>query len=146
MPRVWRAGRTIAARVKIPPTYDRCQNRRCERITEKSSPGTRSAIACAALQYADVERPRMSRQLRAVINRLRLAVSVQADAAAEERHDRVCRVSREKVEKAGALEKERALLRKNSGNRVRLTCRGSTSVSAKSVLTVRFARRPGVTL
>ena len=35
---------------------------------------------------------------------------------------------------------------KRRGNRVRFTCRSSTSVSAKSVLMVRFARRLGVML
>jgi hypothetical protein len=53
----------------------------------------KAAIARAHLQDADVERPRMSRQLRAVINRLRHAGIIQADAAAEERHDRVARLA-----------------------------------------------------
>src|SRR5204862_5974649 len=70
-----------------------------------------AAVARTHLQDAEIERARMSRQLRAVIDRLRHAAIVQADTAAEERHNRVAHLARER-EHARALEEERSLLGK----------------------------------
>ena len=59
----------------------------------------------------------------------------EPDAAAEVRHDVLVQAEAER-EDVVAFEEERALLGKNSGKRVRFVRRVSTSVSAKSVLTV----------
>ena len=54
--------------------------------------------------------------------------------------------SRAKSKKPEPSTKNSRFSGKKSGNRVRFTRRSSTSVSAKSVLTVKLARKPGVTL
>jgi len=59
------------------------------------------------------------------------AVAKETDPAAEERREADARAEAEDL---GALKEEHPLLRKKSGNRVRLMRRSSASVSAKSML------------
>ena len=107
-------------------------------------------LAGPDLQEPDVLRPGLTGQLRTDVDRLRQAVLVEADPPAEERlHGNIgilAGARQIEVEERRSVQEEVALLWKKSGKRVRFTRRWSTSVCAKSVFTVRLARRPGVML
>ena len=98
----------------------------------------------AHAQHADVERSRATGQLDAGVERERLALVVEADAAREERDAALLLEARRTAKMSESCRKNARCSGKKRSKRVRLICRVSAVVPEKSGLSVSAAVSDGV--